>query len=188
MNNEIKVAGIAGSLRKKSLNHALLRAALELKPENMSIEILDISQIPLYNDDLFSTQIPEAVENFKNKIAGSDGILIATPEYNYSISGVLKNAIDWASRPALNSPLNNKPLGIMGVSGGISGTMKAQMHLRQVSVFTNMIPMNKPEMIVQKGREKFDSEGKLTDENTREHLRKFLAAIAVWIERVKPKD
>jgi chromate reductase len=181
----IKVLGIAGSLRKGSFNKALLNAAVELQPDGMKIEIFDISSIPLYNGDIESEGTPTAVNAFKNKIAEADALLIVTPEYNYSIPGVLKNAIDWASRPPASSPLNQKPLGIMGASSGLMGTVRAQMHLRQTAVLTNMYTMNRPEVLVTKAHEKFDKEGKLTDENTAQHIRKFLSALAEWATKFK---
>ncbi len=184
MNNKLKVLGIAGSLRKDSINKSLLKASQQLAPENMEIEIYNLSDIPLYNEDIRIQEEPKSVKDIKERIKLSDGLLIATPEYNYSIPGVLKNAIDWISRPPAASPLNNKPLAIMGATGGISGTVRAQLHLRQVAIFTNMITMNRPEILVQKANEKFDKEGNLTDESTREHVKKFLIAFADWIKRV----
>jgi chromate reductase len=180
MQNKIKVLGIPGSLRRDSYNLALLNAAIELKTVNMEITIFALHEIPLYNEDVERISVPEPVMRLKNALAESDGLLIAAPEYNYSIPGVLKNAIDWASRPPANSPLNNMPLGIMGSSGGMSGTAKAQHHLRQVAVFTNMHTMNKPEMQVTKEAEKF-KDGRLTDEATRAHLEKFMKAFEQWI-------
>ena len=186
MDNKIKILGIAGSLRKGSLNKALLREAKKLAPENVEIEIADISEIPMYNGDIEAIGSPEPVKILKEKIKNSDALLIVTPEYNYSIPGVLKNAIDWVSRPVADSPLNNKPLGIMG-AGGMSGTIRAQLHLRQIAVFTNMIDMKRPEVLVQKAQDKFDSEGNLIDEPTIRQVKKFLNAFAEWINRVSIK-
>jgi chromate reductase len=177
--NKIKVLGIAGSLRKNSLNKFLLRAAVEMQPDVMEIEIFDISEIPPYNEDIRENGDPKPVKLFKQKIAEADALLIATPEYNYSVPGVLKNAIDWASRPPTDSPLNGKPMAMMG-AGGRMGTVRAQNHLRQVAVYTNMLVMNKPELFVQNAREKFDKEGKLTDERTKTQLKKLLDAFAEW--------
>jgi chromate reductase len=165
----------------------LIRAALELAPDNMEIEDYKINNIPLYDEDLRTNEYPDPVKELKEKIKKSDGLLIATPEYNYSIPGVLKNAIDWVSRPPAESPLNNKPLAIMGATGGVSGTIRAQLHLRQIAIFTNMIVMNKPEILIQKAGDKFDKDGNLTDESTREHIKKFLIEYAKWIERVSIK-
>jgi chromate reductase len=183
MENKIKVLGIAGSLRKNSLNKFLLDAAVELQPGNMDIEIYDISDIPLFNDDLRAEGDPEPVKLFKQKIAEADALLIVTPEYNYSIPGVLKNAIDWASRPPAESPLNGKPMAMMG-AGGRMGTARAQNHLRQVAVYTNMLTLNRPEVLVAGAREKFDKDGKLTDERTRNQVKKLLEAFAEWTIRL----
>jgi chromate reductase len=185
--NKIKVLGISGSLRKNSFNKSLLEAAIELQPDNMDIEIFDISDIPMYNEDIRISGEPEPVKLFKEKIAEADALLIATPEYNYSIPGVLKNAIDWASRPPTDSPLNGKPLAIMG-AGGRMGTVRAQNHLRQVAVETNMLTMNKPEVLVARAREKFDKDCKLIDERTRTQLRKLLDAFVDWIMLINKRS
>jgi len=181
----VRVLGFSGSLRKGSYNSALLRAASEVLPEGMSLQIFDLSPIPLYNADVEAAGVPEIVGNFKARIAAADALLIATPEYNYSIPGVLKNAIDWASRPPNASPLNGKPLAIMGASNGPGGTIRAQMHLRHVCVFTNMLPLNKPEVRIIRAAEKFDAEGLLTDEATRKELRALLEALAAWTRRLR---
>lgn len=178
--NEIKVLGIVGSLRENSYNKALMRAAIELQPDSMHIEVYSIADIPLYNDDDLA-DVPQVVVSFKQKIESSDALLIVTPEYNYSIPGVLKNAIDWASRPPKESPLNGKPLAIMGATSGRMGTVRAQLHLRQIAVYTNMLTLNKPEVLIANAREKFDKDGNLTDESTREHVRKLLEAFSGWI-------
>ena len=151
----------------------------------MNIEVFDISSIPLYNGDIEAEGTPTAVNAFKNKIAEADALLIATPEYNCSIPGVLKNAIDWASRPPASSPLNKKPMGIIGASSGLMGTVRAQMHLRQIAALINMYTMNRPEVLITKAHEKFDRDGKLTDENTAQHIRKFLSALAEWAIKFK---
>jgi len=162
----VHVLGISGSLRKFSYNAGLLRAASELLPEGMTLEVFDLAPIPLFNQDLTdSGNIPEPVQQFK--------ALIATPEYNYSMPGVLKNAIDWASRPVQGSPLDGKPLAMMGAGGGM-GTSRAQYHLRQIAVFTNLLPLNKPKVTVQRAFEKFDAQGHLTDEPTRRQVRALL--------------
>jgi chromate reductase, NAD(P)H dehydrogenase (quinone) len=184
MPTEVHVLGISGSLRKGSFNSGLLQAALKLLPEGMSLELYDLAGIPLYNEDVLTVGIPPAVAHFKSHIAAADALLIATPEYNFSIPGVLKNAIDWASRPIQDSPLNDKPLAIMG-AGGVMGTTRAQYHLRQVAVFTNMHPLNRPEVAVTLARTKFDANGNLTDEATRQAVRKLLAALADWTRRLR---
>jgi len=180
MTEKIKVLGIAGSLRKHSYNMSLLRAAIELKPENMEIEIFELAEIPFYNEDLDKENLPWSVKILKEKISASHSLLIASPEYNYSFTGVLKNAIDWASRPPSNSPLNKKPYAIMGVSGGTSGTIRSQMHFRQVAAACNMFGLNRPEVYVTSGRNKFNEKGELMDEPTKEHLKKFLVEFYEW--------
>ena len=180
----LSVLGISGSLRAHSYNTGLLRAAIESTPEGMAIHSFDLSTIPLFNQD-FEKMPPESVRLFKEQILTADGILIATPEYNYSVPGVLKNAIDWASRPYAVNAWNGKPLAVMG-AGGVAGTVRAQMHLRQVAVNTNMRVMNRPEIAIQRASEKFNAEGALTDEPTRDYLKKFLAAFAEWIRSMNP--
>lgn len=182
----MRVAGIVGSLREGSLNKGLLGAAAELAPAGMQIVIYRrLGDIPPYNDDVFQKGDPEPVSDLKSFIAGADALLIATPEYNYGIPGVLKNAIDWASRPAGKSVLNRKPAAIMGCSPGLGGTIRAQHALRQTFVFTETHAMLQPEIKIPSAAPLFDPSGKLIDEKTREHLRKFLDAFAAWIERFK---
>lgn len=180
---QLHVLGISGSLRKASYNTATLNAARELSPDGMTIETFDLSAIPLYNDDLSTAGFPEPVRQFRDRIVASDALLIITPEYNYSIPGVLKNALDWASRPP-EQPLNEKPIAIMGASSGNFGTVRAQMALRQVAVITNMFPLNKPEVMIARAQEKFDATGRLTDEPTREIIRKLLQALKEWTRRL----
>ena len=182
-NDKVKVLGIAGSLRQGSYNRALLRAARELAPEEMEIQIFDnetLTQIPLYNEDLRQQGEPETVEILKREIEWADALLFGVPEYNHSMSGVLKNAIDWVSRPPIESPLDGKPVGIMGATIGKSGTARAQMHFRQVCVFTNMLPLNKPSVQVTNAADKFDADGQLIDENTRRYVRRLTEALLEW--------
>jgi len=184
MNDKIHILGFSGSLRQGSYNTALLRAAQEMLPEGMTLEIFDVSPIPLYNADVQDRGFPEVIGRFKDRIAAADALLIATPEYNYSMSGVLKNAIDWVSRhPA--QPLSGKPAAIMGASMGMMGTSRAQYHLRQVCVFVNLLVMPRPEVFVPQAHEKFDASGRLKDEDTRQHLRKLLEALADWTNRLR---
>jgi len=185
MNSErkIKVLGISGSLRKQSFNSALLRASLELKPIKMEIEIFNLIDIPMYNSDVEQEGLPESVRIFKEKISAADSLLIASPEYNFSVTGAMKNAIDWASRPPNNSPLNGKPFAIMGASGGTSGTIRSQMHFRQIAILNNMHAMNVPGVYVQVAKTKFNENLELTDEATREHLKNFLDAFYKWTIR-----
>ena len=180
----IRLLGVAGSLRKASLNRALLRAVGEMLPEGVTLDIFDgLGAIPTFDPDIAAE--PEPVTVWKQAIAAADALVIATPEYNYSIPGVLKNAIDWASRPPPTSPLRGKPVGIVSAASGISGGMRAQYHLRQVLVFTNTPAMLQPEVIIPKAQERFDAAGTLTDASTRELLAKFGAALVVWIDRFK---
>lgn len=182
---KVSVLAFAGSLRAGSYNRALLRAAVDTAPEGMTIEIFDIAAIPLYNADVETAGVPEPVAAFKRAIGAADGLLIATPEYNHGVSAITKNAVDWASRPPRESPLDRKPVGIMGASPGMTGTARGQSQLRQAFGFTNSYCMPRPEVLVARAREKFDGEGRLTDEPTRLHLAKYLAALADWIRIFK---
>ena len=182
----IRVAGIPGSLREGSLNKGLLRAAVELAPAGMEIKTYTgLGDIPPYNEDVFAKGDPEPVAVMKAAIGEADAILISTPEYNYGVPGVLKNAIDWASRPAGKSVLNRKPAAIMGCSPGLGGTIRAQHALRQTFVFTETYVMLQPEIKIPSAAPLFDSSGRLTDDNTRQHLKKFLEAFVVWVQRFK---
>ncbi|HUX11803.1 MAG TPA: NADPH-dependent FMN reductase [Spirochaetia bacterium] len=184
INGEYQVLGIAGSLRKGSFNRGLLRAAVNVKPQGMNIDICDISRIPLFNEDLRVDGGPDAVREFKDRIAGADGLLFAVPEYNYSMAGVFKNAIDWASRPIDTSPLVGKPIAMMGAGGGL-GAGRAQYHFRQAAVFVNMIPMNRPELMVPHAWDKFAENGDLKDETYLPRIAEFLTAFVAWIKFVK---
>ncbi len=166
----MKILGFAGSLRAASFNRSLLKAAVELAPVGMDIETFDLSGIPPFNQEL-EAQPPEAVKNFKTAIRAADAILIATPEYNYSIPGVLKNAIDSASRPYGDNAFDGKPVAIMGASIGAFGSARAKYQLRQSFVFLNMYPLNRPEVMVASAQDKFDGSGRLTDEPTRQRVK-----------------
>ncbi|MEM0488708.1 MAG: NAD(P)H-dependent oxidoreductase [Candidatus Bathyarchaeia archaeon] len=181
---QIVVLGFAGSLRKGSYNRALLRAAAELMPKNAKLEIFDINGIPLYNQDL-ENDMPAKVKEFKEKIRRADAILIATPEYNHSFPGVLKNAIDWASRPPGDNSFEGKPVAIMSASIGMLGGARAQYHLRQVLVTLNMHPINRPEVMVPLAGEKFDEDGRLIDEKTRAKIRELLENLVAWTRKLK---
>ena len=187
MSDNIRVLGIAGSLREGSYNRAALRAAIELAPEGMTIETFDIGGIPPFNQD-DEANPPEIVAEFKRKIREADAILISSPEYNYSIPGVLKNAIDWASRPYGDSAWDGKPAAIMGASPGAIGTARMQYHLRQTMVFLNMFPLNRPEVMIGNAAKRFDEQGNLTDETTREFIQKQLQALADWTVRLRPSE
>ena len=180
----MKVVGISGSLRKGSYNTAALRAAQGLAPEGMTIETAEIGDLPLYNDDVRAAGYPPPAERFRAQLAAADAVLFVTPEYNYSISGVLKNAIDWGSRPP-SQPFDGKPVAIMGASGGLLGTARAQYHLRQMLIFLNAYPVNKPEVMIGQAQTKFDEAGNLTDEPTREFIRKLLESLRDWTERLR---
>ncbi len=181
----VRVLGFAGSLRAASYNRSLLRAAQEIAPAGTTIEAFDLAPIPLYNADIEARGIPESVAAFKTAIGAADAILVVTPEYNHGVPGVLKNAIDWASRPPRGSPLGGKPAGTMGASPGRVGTARAQTQLRQAFTFTNTIAMLQPEVLVARANEKFDADGRLTDEVTRKLLGTYLAAFRTWIERFR---
>ena len=176
----IHILGFAGSLRQDSYNRALLRAAKALAPEGMIIDIFDLAPIPLYNADIEAQGVPEPVAAFKHAIGRADALLISTPEYNHGVPGVMKNAIDWASRPPQDSALSGKPLAIMGASPGMTGSARGQAQLRQAFVFTNSYALPQPEMLVARAHEKFDKQGNLTDEQTGEFLKRLLIALAQW--------
>ncbi len=183
MSRPIRILGIAGSLREKSYNRGALRAASELAPEGATVEIFDIDGIPGFSED--DEQNPPAkVTELKRRIREADAVLFVTPEYNYSIPGVLKNAIDWASRPYGDSAWNGKPAAIMGASVGAIGTARAQYHLRQVMVFLNMFPINQPEVMIGNASERFDADGNLTDEATKEFIRQLLQNLVEWTRRI----
>jgi chromate reductase len=180
----LHVAGFAGSLRKASFNRSLLRAAVELAPEGMTIEVVEIADIPVFDADVEADGDPEPVAAFKRAVGAADGLLIATPEYNLGVAGVTKNVIDWASRPPRKSVLDRKPVAVMGATPGMGGTARGQSQLRQAFVFTNSYAMPQPEVLVRRASEIFDADGRMTDEPTRQHLAKFLSAFADWIARV----
>ena len=181
----IVVCGIAGSLRRGSFNRALLRAAQQLAPENMEVRVFDrMAEIPLFNQDVEAEGDPEPVQALKRAIAEADALLIATPEYNHGVPGVLKNALDWASRPPGGSVLAGKPAAILGASPGITGTARAHSQLRQAFVFTDTAALPQPEILVYRAHEKFDADGRLTDERTREFVGKLLQDLADWTHRL----
>lgn len=180
----ITIFGFAGSLRKGSYNKALLRTALQLLPKDAKLEIFDIEGIPLFNQDI-EKQMPEKVKEFKAKIKGADAILVATPEYNYSMPGVLKNAIDWASRPYGDNSFEGKPVAIMSASPGMFGGARAQYHLRQTLVFLDMHPVNKPEVMVPFAHEKVNEQGIIADAKTREKIKDLLESMVAWTRKLR---
>lgn len=182
-NNELRILGFAGSLRVGSYNKALLRAAADLLPEAVNLEIFEIDGIPPFSQNI-EQDMPTKVREFKSKIREADAILIATPEYNYSVPGVLKNAIDWASRPYGDNAFEGKPAAIMSASVGMLGGARAQYHLRQIFVFLNVYPINRPEVILPFAQDKFDANGKLTDENTKKFMSELLKNLAEWTRRL----
>lgn len=172
----MKILAIAGSLRKASYNRGLLRAAQEVAPAGCTVEIFDLSAIPLYNQD-HESPLPAAVAKFKERIAASNAILIATAEYNYSFSGVLKNALDWGSRPYGQNAWDMKPVAIMGASPSPLGTARAQYQLRQVFITLNMRPLNKPELMIGSAQDKFDADGNLIDPKVKQKVAGLLTAL-----------
>lgn len=185
MEKSFRILGFAGSLRKDSYNKALLRAAVELAPEGAEIETFDLEGIPLFNEDL-ENEPGEKLRAFKARIKAADAVLIATPEYNYSIPGVLKNAIDCASRPYLDNAFTHKPVAMMGASIGMMGTARAQYHLRQCFVFLSCFALNQPEVMVPFAQDKIDKDGKVIDQKTRELIRQLLESLVTWGRRLSP--
>lgn len=182
----IKVLGICGSLRKGSFNMAALRTAIELRPAGMTVEVADISQIPLYNEDVRQQGFPPPVQKLRDQIAAADALLFACPEYNYSMSGVLKNAIDWASRPP-DQPFAGKACAILGAAAGMAGSARAQGDLRRSMVFLDMHPLNKPEVLIGQAQTKFDENGNLTDEAAKGFIRDMMAALERWTRQIGKK-
>ena len=184
MNNPMVILGIAGSLRQQSFNRSLLRSAQELAPDGATIETFELDGIPSFNQDEESNP-PAKVVELKQRIRSADAILFVTPEYNYSVPGVLKNAIDWASRPYGDSAWNGKPAAVMGASVGTIGTARAQYHLRQMFVFLNMYAVNQPEVMVANAHKHFDQDGKLTDETAKKLIRQLLEELVSWTKRLQ---
>mgnify|MGYP000362663085 CR=1 FL=1 len=181
----MNVLAFAGSLRSGSYNRSLIRAARELAPDGMEIEIFDLAPIPLYNADLDNDDDrPEVVERFKRAIADADALLISSPEYNHGVPGVLQNAIDWASRPGLKSVMKGKPVAIMGASRGLFGAARGQQMLKLVVYSTLALLMPHPGVAVGNSPDKFDEDGRLVHEPTREFVAKFLRELESWVERV----
>ena len=183
MEKTIRILGIAGSLREGSYNRGALRAAVDLVPEGAEIEVFDIAGFPEFVQGQDENP-PQKVVDFKSRIRASDAILFCSPEYNYSVPGVLKNAIDWASRPYGDSAWEGKPAVIMGASIGAIGTARMQYHLRQIMVFLNMFPLNRPEVMITNATEKFDAAGNLTDEKTKDFIRQALVALVEWTRKL----
>ena len=185
MNDTLRVLGLAGSLRRESRNAALLRQAVELAPEGMTIEPFDsLGEIPLYNDDVYQAGFPEPVQRLRAAIAAADGLLFVTPEYNHSIPGVFKNAIDWVSRPP-EQPFDGKPGALMSASPSLMGGTRSQAHLRLVLTALNVHLLASPQIMVGQVGQKMDEAGRLTDTATRDRVTAQLAALADWIRRLR---
>ncbi|MBF0166194.1 MAG: NAD(P)H-dependent oxidoreductase [Alphaproteobacteria bacterium] len=182
---EISILGIVGSLRKGSYNRFALKAAQELMPSDARLNLFELHGIPVFNQDA-EAFLPADVRDFKKAIRQSDAILFATPEYNYSLPGGLKNAIDWASRPFGESAWQGKPAAMLGVSVGHFGTARAQYHLRQILVSLDMPVVNQPEVMIGNAENFFDKNGKLIDELERQKLQNLLTALIRLTEVVRP--
>jgi len=182
---DLKVLGICGSLRKASLNMAALRACSELLPQGMTLEIASIADIPMYNQDVFDAGMPEPVKRLRGAIAGADGLLLASPEYNFSVSAPLKNAIDWGSR-APNQVFQDKPVAIFSCSPGPLGGARVQYDLRRILSQIWAFPLPRPEVFIGNAPSKF-SDGRLTDETTRKFLTELLLGFKDWILRMQKK-
>lgn len=180
---DFNIVAVSGSLRAGSFNTAALRAADELKPDGVTIAMADISAVPIFNQDVLDTGLPASVVALVNQIADADAVMIATPEYNYSIPGVLKNAIDWISK-APDQPFKGKPIAIMGASPGTIGTARSQYDLRKVFVALDGYVLNQPEIMITAAHTRFDASGKLTDDATRTLIAKQIAALREWAERL----
>ena len=185
---QIQILGIAGSLRRASYNRGLVRAAADLAPAGTAIRILDLADIPLYNQDVEDAGEPASVVELKSAIRGADALLVATPEYNHGVPGVLKNALDWASRPRATSPLTDKPVAVMGASPGRGATARAQTQLRDAFVFTGACVMPLPELLVGAAASHFDADGNLTDPEIRSGLAELLDALEAWTLRVRIRE
>jgi len=181
---EMKFLGFAGSLRRASYNRGLIRAAADLAPTGITIEVFDLADLPLYNQDVEEAGEPAAVLAFKEAIGRADALLVATPEYNHGVPGVLKNALDWASRPRISSPLRDKAVGVMGASPGRGSTARAQAQLRDAFVFTGACVMPLPELLVGGASQYFDGDGNLTDPDVRGSVVELVTALGAWTTRI----
>ena len=184
MTDTIRVLGISGSLRQASWNSIALKAAQKLAPAGMTIEICEIRDIPFYDGDVEAAGMPASVAAFREKVRAADALLIASPEYNSSVSGVLKNAIDWAGRPP-NQPLDGKPIAIFGASPGVTGTIRGQAHLRQILANVNGLVLVQPVVAIGNAAQRFDADGNITDEATRAFVVSMLVKLVDWTRRLK---
>ncbi|WP_163269895.1 NADPH-dependent FMN reductase [Chelativorans alearense] len=185
MKGATRIAGVSGSLRKGSYNTAALRAAANLAPEDIEIDIITLEDIPLFNEDVEAKGFPDPVVRLHETIRPVDGVLFSTPEYNYSIPGVLKNAIDWLSRPERKSSIYKKPAAIMGATPSMIGTARAQAHLRQVAYYNAMPLLASSEVLIFRAGEKFDDDGRLQDEETKKFLADMIIDFRDWIRRLR---
>jgi chromate reductase len=174
----VALLGICGSLRKASLNRALLAAVRDALPSGASMALYDSVELPIFNSDL---EDPPGAVQLKAAIAAADGVVFSVPEYNYSIPGGLKNALDWVSRPPRSSPLRGKPIGMVGAASGMSGTIRAQTHLRQMLLYSDSPCLGQPEVLIPRAVERFDSDGRLIDPSTRVLLEQFGAAMVAFV-------
>ena len=184
MTDTIRVLGISGSLRQASWNTVALKAAQKLAPAGMTIEICEIRDIPFYDGDVEAAGMPASVAAFREKVRAADALLIASPEYNASVSGVLKNALDWAGRPP-NQPLDGKPIAIFGASPGATGTIRGQAHLRQILANVNGLVLVQPVVAIGNAPQRFDADGNITDEATRGFVVSMLTKLVDWTRRLK---
>lgn len=184
MSRTVKITAFAGSLRSGSYNRGLLRAAVELAPEGMEIEIRALDEIPFYDADVEAEGVPDPVAELRRAVEAADGLLIATPEYNSGIPGVLKNTVDWLSRPPRPQAFDGKPVAIVGATPGRFGTRAAQYQLRQVLTPLNALTMVQPQLLVRAAAAKFDDQVRLTDEDTRQRLERLLATFGDWARRL----
>jgi chromate reductase, NAD(P)H dehydrogenase (quinone) len=184
--DRLRVLGIAGSLRRRSYNRGLIEAAQEVAPRGMVIQTADLAAIPPYNADVQAEGEPPPVVALKAQISAAAALLIATPEYNHLLPGVLKNAIDWASRPP-GAVFRRKPVAIMGASVGVTGTARAQLSLRQVLTSVECYVLPSPQVLIGNAADRFDADGHLTDERAREQIRALLRALVGWVDRLRPR-
>jgi chromate reductase len=185
MTRPLRVLALLGSLRAQSFNRMALNAAIARAPADVAINIARLDDISPYNEDVREAGYPSSVTQLRDEIAAADAILFVTPEYNYSVPGVLKNAIDWASRPP-SQPFQGKPCAIMGASTSLLGTARAQYHLRQICVFLDMHPLNRPEVMIAQAADKFAADGSLKDEKTGQFIGELLQALAAWTRQLRP--
>ncbi len=184
----VRVLGIAGSLRAGSVNRALLRAAQEEAPQGMEVQLYDLAPIPFYNADVEARGDPEPVAAFKAAIRGADALLIATPEYNHGVPGVLKNALDWASRPHRASPLDCKPVALLGATAGRGSTLQAQAQVREALVYAGSSTLAQPELSLSRAGAAFDDAlqpVRLNDPDMRSALHELLDAFAEWVQVIR---